>query len=331
MQAGDVVALVGVKSAITGDTLCDPNQPILLEAFKFPEPVISVAISPASDEERDRLQTAAARLCEEDPTLRLSFEVETGEQLLSGMGELHLEIAIDRLRSEYGLIAQASPFRIAYRETVQRRGESTGVYRKQSGGHGHFAIVRLRVEPLARGEGIVFHNTASPVDLPVGFVRAIEAGVREALEKGVLAGYPITDLRVTLVSGRYHEVDSNSLDFRIAGSMALRQAARSARPVLLEPVMRAEIRVDEQFLGPILADFGRRRGEVNNLALRNKERQIMGEVPLAEARGYATDLRSLTHGRGSFGLEVYSYERVPERLEEEIIAQCQVERRMAVR
>ncbi len=336
MQAGDVVALVGAKSAITGDTLCDPAQPLLLESFRFPEPVISVALAPGEEngpleQGRDRLQACAARLCEEDPTLLLSFDAETGEQILSGMGELHLEIAVDRLRSEYSLIARASPFRIAYRESVRHKSEATGVYRKQSGGHGHFAMVRLRVEPLERGAGIIFCNTASPVEVPEGFVRATESGAREALDRGVLAGYPLTDLRVTLLGGRFHEVDSNSLDFRIAGSMALRQAARQAGPVLLEPIMQADIQVDEERLGTVLADFGRRRGAVAELGLRGIGRFIRGEVPLAEARGYATVLRSMTHGRGTFTLEFRQYAPVPERLKEQIVEERAAQGKLAVR
>jgi elongation factor G len=331
MQAGDVVALAGMKSAVTGDTLCAPEAPILLETFRFPEPVISVAISPAADEERDRLHQCAARLCSEDPTLLLSFDAETGEQILSGMGELHLEVAVDRLRSEYGLVARCSPLQIAYRETVQRKAEATGSYRKQTGGHGHFAVARLRLEPLPRGEGIVFKNNASPIELPDQYARAVEAGAREALVKGVLAGYPLTDLRLTLLGGKYHEIDSDSMDFRIAGSMAVRQAARQAAPVLLEPSMQADINVDEAYLGAVLSDFGRRRGVVSELNLRGKSRNILGEVPLAEARGYATDLRSMTQGRGAFTLEFRRYAVAPERQAEQIVAQRQAEGRVAKR
>ncbi|RPJ50314.1 MAG: elongation factor G, partial [Chloroflexi bacterium] len=318
-QAGDVVALVGVKSAVTGDTLCNPKHPILLEPVHFPEPVISVALTPPTDEERDRLHLSAARLCEEDPTLQISFDPETGEQLLSGMGELHLEIAVDRLRSEYGISARVSPLQIAYRETAQRKGEATGSYRKQSGGHGHFAQVRLRVEPLKRSEGILFVNRANPVELPESYVRAAEAGAREALARGILAGYPVTDLRVTILGGRYHEIDSNSLDFRIAGSMAIRQALQQAGLFLLEPVMQADIHSSEDYLSGVLADFLRRRGQVDDLDIYGKMRRLRGEVPLSEARGYASALRNMTQGRGTFTLEFRRYDLVPEELAEEII------------
>ena len=331
MRAGDVVALVGIKSAVTGDTLCQPGHPLALEPFRFPEPVISVALSPSSDDERDRLQQAVSRLCEEDPTLAFGFDPATGEQILSGMGELHLEIAVDRLRSEYELIARTSPLQVAYRETVRRKAEATGNYRKQTGGHGHFAVVRLRVEPLAAEEGIVFLNKAPSVELPEMYARGAEAGAREALAKGIVAGFPVTGLRVTLVGGRFHEIDSNSMDFRIAGSMGVREAVRQAGATLLEPVMLADINVDEEYLGPVAADFCRRRGVVGEMHARGRLRNILGEVPLAEARGYATDLRSMTQGRGTFTLEFRRYARVPDDLAGAIIAERQeagkVERR----
>ncbi len=320
-RAGDVVALVGLKSAVTGDTLCDPAHPLQFERFTFPEPVIAVALSPSTDQERDRLQQCVGHLCAEDPTLRLSFDPETGEQVLSGMGELHLEIAVDRLRSEYGILARPSPLQIAYRETIRSRAEATGSYRRQTGGHGHFAVVRLRVEPLNSGAGIQFASTAPPTEVPEQFVRAAEGGLREALDKGVIAGYALTDIQVTLLGGKFHEIDSNSLDFRIAGSMAVRQAVQQANPALLEPIMRANINVYDEYLGTVLGDFARRRGAVHSLAVHGKRRDVEGEVPLAEVRGYATDLRDMTEGRGSFTLELLRYDIVPDRLAESIIAQ----------
>ncbi|MGE5222412.1 MAG: elongation factor G [Omnitrophica WOR_2 bacterium] len=321
MQAGDVVALVGLKSVVTGDTLCDPENPIQLESIRFPEPVISVALAPSCEEERDRLHQCVARLCEGDPTLRLSFDPDTGEQILSGMGELHLEIAIDRLRSEYGLIATASPFQIAYRETVLRKAEATGTYRKQTGGHGHYAVARLRVEPADPAEGVLFRNIAPALEVPFGFVRAIEAGAREALAKGVIAGFPFAGVSITLLGGRYHEIDSNSLDFRIAGSQAVRQAVLQAKPGLLEPVMHAGIRLDERYLGTLLGDFARRRGAVIDLDVHGSRCKLTGDVPLAEMRGYASDLRGMTQGRGDFTLEFRRYDRVPEKLAEQVVAE----------
>ena len=330
-EVGDVVALVGVKSAVTGDTLCDPAHPVQLEAFEFPEPVISVALSPTEDEERDRLRQSVARLCAEDPTLFVGYDPETGEQVLSGMGELHLEIAVDRLRSEFGIVASASPPRVAYRETVLRTAEATGSYRHQSGGHGHYAIVRLRLEPAERGEGIIFESDASPAELPGQFVRAAEQGAREALEKGIIAGFPVTGVRVSVLGGKFHEVDSASMDFHIAGSMAVRTAARRGRLALLEPMMRADITVGEEHLGTIIGDLGRRRGLVLGIDVRAKARNVVGEVPLAEARGYATDLRDFTHGRGTFTLQFDRYDRVPEGIAEEIIKQRRAEGKVPTR
>jgi elongation factor G len=325
VRAGDVVAVVGTKSAVTGDTLCDPAHPIALETFAFPQPVIAVALTPASEEERDRLRQSVERLCREDPTLFVGFNAETGEQILSGMGELHLEIAVDRLRSEFGIVPMVSPPQVAYRETARRTSEATGIYKRQSGGHGHFAVVRLRVEPLGRGEGVVFESVAPPSEFPEQFVRAAELGLREALEKGIIAGYPIPDVRVILLGGRYHEVDSDSMDFRIAGSMAVRRAVRQANPALLEPIMEADINVGEEHLGAVVADIGRRRGGVNGMHVRGSMRKVEGEVPLAEARGYATDLRSLTQGRGTFTLEFLRYELVPDGIAEEIIKRRRAE------
>jgi len=321
MAASDVVALVGVKSATTGDTLCDPAHPIVLEAMKFPEPVIAVALTAPSNDERDRLRQAVQRLCNEDPTLVSRFDPETGEETLAGMGELHLEIALDRLRTEFGLNPQASPPQVSYRETVRKPAETVAAYKKQSGGHGHFAEVRLRVEPLERGEGVVFENEAPPSEFPSDYVRPTEMGVRAALDKGVLAGYPVTDVRVTLLGGRFHEVDSAPGDFEIAGSMAVRQAVRMGHPALLEPIMGVDVNASEEYVGAIVADLGRRRGCVNGIHARGLVRNIDGEVPLAEARGYATDLRSLTQGRGTFTLEFRRYDFVPEGLAEEIVRQ----------
>jgi elongation factor G len=323
MQAGDVMALVGIKAAATGDTLCDPDHPLELEPFTFPEPVITVALAPATPDERERLRQVMARLCAEDPTLLAGYDAETQEETLSGMGELHLEITVDRMRTEFGITAQSSQPQVAYRETIRSRATATGDYRRQSGGHGHFAVVRLRVEPQERGQGIALDNKASPVEVPENFVRNAQGGIREALEKGILAGYPVTDVRVTILGGRYHEVDSNAIDFHIAGSMAVRQALQQARPGLLEPVMRADIGVGEAYLGAVMADFTRRRGNIRDLQMRASLRHILGDVPLAEVRGYVTALRDMTSGRGDFSLEFYRYDLVPDALAEVVIAERQ--------
>ncbi len=319
MQASDVVALVGVKSAVTGDTLCDPDHPIQLESYKFPDPVIAVALTASTTAEREKLRQAVVHLCDEDPTLITELDPETGEMTLSGMGELHLEITVDRLRSEFGLTPQVSSPQVSYRETVRRAIEVTGTYKKQSGGRGHFAEVHLRIEPLESGEGVLFEDKAPPSEFPRDFVRPTEMGVRQALGKGVIAGYPVTDVRVTLLGGRFHEVDSATMDFQIAGSMAARQSVRQGDPALLEPVMRADINIDEEYLGTVVADIGRRRGTVRTMNVHGNVRNVNGEVPLAEARGYATALRSLTQGRGTFTLEFRRYDQVPDSIATEVI------------
>ena len=321
MAASDVVALVGVKSAITGDTLCDPDHPIILETFKFPEPVITVAVSPTSKDEREKLRQAIVRLCAEDPTLISRLDAETGEQTLAGMGELHLEVIVERLRTEFRVSPVVSAPQVSYRETVRQTVETVGRYKKQSGGRGHFGEVTLRVEPLERSEGVVFENEAPPAYFPREFVRPTEMGVREALAKGVIAGFPVTDVRVTLLDGRIHEVDSAAMDFQIAGSMGARQAVRQGRPALLEPVMSLDMNVGEEYLGSIVADIGRRRGIVRAMHVRGSVRNVDGEVPLSETFGYATDLRSLTQGRGTFTLEFDRYDLVPDAIAEKVIKQ----------
>lgn len=319
MASSDVVALVGPQSAVTGDTLCDPEQPIILETFEFPDPVIKVALKPPTNEQREKLREAVRRLAGEDPTLERGYDPETGEETLAGMGELHLEIAVDRLQREFGLTPQTSPPEVAYRETIRRATETLTTYRKQTGGHGHFAEVELRVEPLERGEGVIFENEASAADIPTDFVRPVEMGVRGALEKGIIAGYPVTDIKVTLLDGKIHEVDSAAMDFEIAGSMAVRKAIRQASPAILEPLMELDINVTEEQLGAVVADVGRRRGSVNDIRVRGEMRNIRGDVPLAEARGYATDLRSLTQGRGTFTLEFDHYAIVPDDIADDIV------------
>ncbi len=327
MAASDVVALVGVKSAITGDTLCDPDYPIALEAFKFPDPVITVALTPPSNGkatskgEGEKLRQAVSRLCDEDPTLVSRFDPETSELTLAGMGELHLEVTVDRLRREFAVAPQVSQPQVSYRETVRRNTETVGRYKKQSGGRGHFAEVYLRIEPLERGEGVIFENEAPPSDFPRDFVRPTEMGVRGALEKGIIAGYPVTDVRVTLFDGRFHEVDSATMDFQIAGSMGVRQAVRQAHPGLLEPIMSIDLNASEEHVGAIVGDIGRRRGIVREMRARGNVRNVDGEVPLAETFGYATDLRSLTQGRGTFTLEFDRYDLVPDAIAEQVVKQ----------
>jgi elongation factor G len=332
LSASDVVALVGPKSATTGDTLCDPQHPIVLEDFEFPDPVISVALHAGSNGQGAKLREAVRRLCSEDPTLVSSFDAETGEEKLSGMGELHLEIAVERLRREFGLDPRVSAPQVSYRETVTRAVEAVTTYKKQSGGHGHYAEVELRIEPLPDGEGgVVFENEASAADFPRDFVPPTEMGVRDALAKGVIAGFPVSGVRVTLLDGKYHEVDSAAIDFQIVGSMAAREVFRKAGPALLEPIMRADVNVGEEYLSGVVADMGRRRGIVNGVVVRGELRGVDGEVPLAEARGYATDLRSLTQGRGTFTLEFRRYDVVPEAIAAEVIEERRQQGKIAER
>jgi elongation factor G len=324
MAASDVVALVGVKSAVTGDTLCDPAHPIVLEGIHFPTPVIAVALTPQSTKDREKLHQAVSHLCDEDPTLIQNFDAETGELTLAGMGELHLDVSVDRLRTEFGIVPQVSSPQVSYRETVEKHVEVTTTYKKQSGGHGHYAEIVLGIEPLAEDEeadehGILFVHAAPPAELPRDFWRPTELGVRHALEQGVIAGYSVTGVKVTLLGGRYHEVDSAAMDFEIAGGMGARQVVHAAAPALLEPVMHIDINVAEEYVGSIVADIGRRRGLVNAMRVRGLLRNVDGEVPLAEARGYATDLRSMTQGRGTFTLEFKRYAVVPAGIAEEIV------------
>jgi elongation factor G len=336
MAASDVVALVGVKSAMTGDTLCDPAHPIVLEGIHFPKPVIAVALTPASTKEREKLHEAVNRLCDEDPTLIQNFDPETGELTLAGMGELHLDVSVDRLRTEFGIVPQVSAPQVSYRETVQQRVEVTTTYKKQSGGHGHFAEIVLSIEPLGEEDeadenGVAFVHAAPPAELPREFWRPVELGVRRALAQGVIAGYPVTGVKVTLLGGRYHEVDSATMDFEVAGGMGARQVVRAAVPALLEPIMRIDINAAEEYVGSIVADIGRRRGLVNAMRVRGLVRNVDGEVPLAEARGYATDLRSMTQGRGTFTLEFKRYAVVPESIAAGVIKERQAAGKIPLR
>ncbi len=336
MAASDVVALVGVKAAMTGDTLCDPAHPIVLEGINFPKPVIAVALTPPSTKDREKLHEVVNRLCDEDPTLIQNFDAETGELTLSGMGELHLDVSIDRLRTEFGIVPQVSAPQVSYRETVQQRVEVTTTYKKQSGGHGHYAEIVLSIEPLREDDeadenGVAFVHAAPPAELPREFWRPVEMGVRRALEQGVIAGYPVTGVKVTLLGGRYHEVDSATMDFEVAGGMGARQVVRAAAPALLEPIMRIDINSAEEYVGSIVADIGRRRGLVNAMRVRGLVRNVDGEVPLAEARGYATDLRSMTQGRGTFTLEFKRYAVVPEGIAAGVIKERQAAGKVPIR
>ncbi len=319
MYTGDLGAIVGLKSTSTGDTLCEPNNPIILEKIIFPEPVISVRIEPKTKADQEKLGMAMHRLAEEDPTFRISGDPDTGETIISGMGELHLEIIIDRTRREFGVEANIGRPQVAYKETVNNEAEAEGKYIRQSGGRGQYGHVWLKIKPLERGKGFSFINAIKGGIIPQEFIPAVEKGVKEALTKGVLAGYPITDIEATLYDGSYHEVDSSEIAFKIAGAMALQEATRRAKPVILEPLMKVQVITPIDFLGDVTGDLNAKRGRIEEISDRLNIKVIDAKVPLAEMFGYATKLRSMTQGRGTFTMEFDHYEEVPKNVEALII------------
>jgi len=309
--AGEIVAAVGLKGTTTGDTLCTDQEPIILEAITFPEPVISVAIEPKTKDDQDRIGTALHRLAEEDPTFRTYTDHETGQTLISGMGELHLEIIVDRLFREFNVQANVGKPQVAYKETISCKCKGEGKYIRQTGGHGQYGHVILELEPLPTGKGFEFEDRTTGGIIPKEYIPAIEMGIKEAMESGVLAGYPVVDVRAILVGGSYHPVDSSELAFKIAGTMAFRDAADKGKAVLLEPIMRVEINVPEDYLGDVIGDFGARRGRIESTEPVGNYQVIRGYVPLAKMFGYATDLRSLTQGRGNYVMQFDHYEKAP--------------------
>jgi elongation factor G len=321
LGAGDIAAAVGLRETFTGDTLCDPNHPILLEAMEFPEPVISVAVEPKTKADQEKLSIALQRLAKEDPSFRVSMDHETGQTIISGMGELHLEIIVDRLKREFNVDVNVGKPQVAYRETIRKEAVSEGKFIKQTGGRGQYGHVWLKIEPLERGKGFEFHETIKGGVVPKEFIPAVEAGVREAMENGVIAGYPVTDVRVTLFDGSHHEVDSSELAFKIAASLAFKDAVKKADPVLLEPIMEVEVTTPEEFMGDVIGDLNRRRGRVQGMEARGNAQIIRALVPLAEMFGYATDLRSMTQGRATYIMRFSHYEEVPPNIAEQIIGE----------
>ncbi len=318
-NAGSIVAAVGLKNTFTGDTLCDPSHPIVLEAIKFPEPVIAVAIEPRTKEDQDRMGEALGRLAEEDPTFRTRYDSETGQTIISGMGELHLEIIVDRMLREYRVGAHVGKPEVAYKETITRAAKAEGRFIRQSGGHGQYGVVTLEVAPRERAGGFRFVDKTAGGALPREYIGPVQQGVKEALETGVLAGYPVVDVEVTLLDGSYHPVDSSDLAFRMAGSLGTRQALRHGKPVLLEPIMEIEVATPEQFFSDVLADINSRRGQVTMVDQRGHMRMVRALVPLAETFGYATELRSLTQGRATYTMEFDHYQEVPPTVAEAIL------------
>ena len=319
--AGDIVAAIGLKATTTGDTLCDPSTPIQLESMEFPAPVISVAIEPKTRSDEEKLSTSLQRLAEEDPTFLVRSDEETGQTIISGMGELHLEILVDRLLREFKVDATVGKPQVAYRETIRRPVEKVD-YRhvKQTGGRGQYGHVVINVEPTGPGGGYEFIDKVRGGNVPREFIPAVDAGIEEALEQGILAGYPLVDVRVTLVDGSSHDVDSSEMAFKIAGSMALQKAARKAGIRLLEPVMDVEITTPEEYMGDVIGDLNSRRGKVEGMTQRGNSQVIRAQVPMAEMFGYATDLRSKTQGRATYSMQFNSYQEVPESIAEEIVA-----------
>lgn len=325
LSAGDIGAVVGLKEVRTGHTVCSPEAPIVLESLDFPEPVISVALRPSSRQDQDRLGEALRRLGHEDPSFRFRQDPETGEMVVSGMGELHLEIVVDRLLREFGVRAQVGAPQVAYRETIRRDAQAEGKFVRQTGGRGQYGHVVLRVEPLPSGGGFRFENATVGGVVPKEYVPAVEAGVREAMERGVMAGYPVVDVAVTLLDGSYHEVDSSDLAFKIAASLAFQEAARKAGLVLLEPIMKVEIVAPEEYIGEILGDLSARRGDIQGMDIRGNSKVVEARVPLSEMFGYATTLRSMSQGRATFTMQFSNYSSVPNNLVEELklkIAHC---------
>ena len=321
--AGDICAAVGLRTVQTGDTICDDKSPVVLESIEFPTPVIQLAVEPKTKADQEKLGMAIQKLAQEDPTFRVATDPETGQTILSGMGELHLEIIVDRMMREFGVAANVGKPQVAYRETIRKNAEAEGRFVRQSGGRGQYGHVKIRVEPLPAGTGFEFVNDIFGGSIPKEFIKPVEAGIQEALEGGVLAGYPMSDVKVTLYDGSYHEVDSSEMAFKIAGSMAIKEAARRAKPVLLEPIMAVEVVVPEEYMGDVIGDLNSRRGRIEGMELRGTTQIIKSMVPLSEMFGYATELRSRTQGRGSFTMHFGKYEEVPSSLAEEIVNRVQ--------
>ena len=320
--AGDICAAVGLKTVSTGDTICDDEQPILLESIDFPMPVIQLAVEPKTKADQEKLGIAIQKLAQEDPTFRVATDPETGQTILSGMGELHLEIIVDRMMREFGVGANVGKPQVAYRETIRKKSEGEGRHIKQSGGHGQYGVVKIRIEPLPGG-GFEFENEITGGRVPKEYIGPTEVGVKEALEGGILAGFPMSDIKVTLYDGSYHDVDSSEMAFKIAGSLAIKEAVKKAKPVLLEPIMAVEVVVPEEYMGDVIGDLNSRRGRIEGMELRGTTQIIKSSVPLSEMFGYATELRSRTQGRGSFTMHFGKYEEVPGSLAEEIVSKVQ--------
>jgi len=319
VYCGDIAAAVGLKHTRTGDTLCDANDPIIMEKIIFPEPVIQIAIEPKTKADQDRLGESLAKLSDEDPTFRVNTDDETGQTLISGMGELHLEIIVDRLKREFKVDANIGKPQVAYKETIKKKVEMEGKFIRQSGGKGQFGHVWIEVEPNEKGKGYVFENAVVGGVIPREYIPAVSQGIQEAMKNGVLAGYPVEDIKVKLFDGSYHDVDSSEMAFKIAGSIAFKDAARKANPILLEPIMEVEVVTPEEYMGDVMGDLSSRRGRIEGMSQRSDAQVIKALVPLSEMFGYATILRSMTQGRAIFTMQFTRYDETPKNIAEQII------------
>ncbi len=320
IRAGDIGAVVGLKQTFTGDTLCDETMPVILESMSFPEPVVAVAIEPKTKDDGDKLGIALSKMSQEDPTFRVRVDEETGQTLIAGMGELHLEILMDRLAREFQVAANISRPQVAYKESIRRVMAGEGKFVRQSGGRGQYGHVKLRLEPLRRGGGFVFENAIVGGVVPREYIPAVKTGVGEAMQHGIVSGYPVVDVKITLYDGSYHEVDSSELAFKIAASMAFKEAAKKAEPVILEPVMSVEVIVPDEYMGDVIGDLNARRGKVRGMEDRAGAKVVSAHVPLAEMFGYATDLRSRTQGRATFSMQFDFYDEVPAHKQGELLS-----------
>ncbi|KIM08906.1 MAG: elongation factor G [Sulfurovum sp. PC08-66] len=319
IYAGEIGAVVGLKYSTTGDTLCDPSDKVVLERMDFPDPVISVAVEPKTKADQEKMGLALGKLAAEDPSFRVNTDEETGQTIISGMGELHLEIIVDRMKREFKVEAEVGAPQVAYRETIREAVNQEYKYAKQSGGRGQFGHVYLKIEPQEAGAGYLFVDEIKGGVIPKEYVPAVNKGIEEALKRGIQAGYPVEDIKVTLYDGSYHEVDSSEMAFKLAGSMGFREGARKAKPVILEPLMKVEVEVPEDFMGDVIGDISKRRGQVNGMGDRAGNKIVDAFVPLAEMFGYSTDLRSMTQGRATYAMEFDHYEEVPNNVATEII------------
>ena len=320
VYSGDIAAAVGLKNTTTGDTLCDENKPIILESMEFPDPVISVAVEPATKNDQEKMGIALQKLAEEDPTFRVHTDAETGQVIISGMGELHLQIIVDRMLREFKVDCKVGEPQVAYRETIRKSVKAEGKFVRQSGGHGQYGHCWLELIPQEAGEGFSFENKVVGGVIPKEFINPIEAGVKQAMEGGVVAGYPMVDIKVIVYDGSFHEVDSSEAAFKVAGSMAFKAGAEKASPVLLEPYVKVEVTVPEEYMGDVIGDLNSRRGRIDGMEPRNGVQVINAFVPLSEMFGYSTDLRSKTQGRGNYSMEVSFYDEVPKNIADAVVA-----------